>query len=440
LLPLLLLASATLAQAETVTLEQAASEALQRNPRIAAAEAGRRAAEARHRQNLASWIPSAGVTASVTRGDNPVFVFGSLLEQGRFGAEHFDPAFLNDPDPLTNSRVALDLRYTFFDGFRRIAATRQSQEGLRQADGEVEEQRQRLLADVIAAWFGVVVADESRAVAAKAVESARAEAEAVRDRLAQGLVVESDLLAAEVQEASYRQQEIDAEAEAAIARATLASILQRPVTGLIDVSREMPAAGPPAPRALEETLQAGLARRGAVAAAQAARTAAAQGLRASRGALYPRIDAQASWGASGQTFAEGNSDHTYAAMASFEILNPARWAGIAESRATLEAASSAEASARSGVTLEIVSAHHRLRSASLRVEVARRAARQAAAAAGIVQDRYTNGLTTITEWLRADTARVAAELDLLRARFDEITGYAELLRATGELHDVQPFH
>jgi outer membrane protein TolC len=60
--------------------------------------------------------------------------------------------------------------------------------------------------------------------------------------------------------------------------------------------------------------------------------------------------------------------------------------------------------------------------------------------ARIIRDRYENGLTTISEHLRAQTALVTSELDLLEARFASTTSYAELLRATGELHDVEDFH
>jgi len=56
-----------------------------------------------------------------------------------------------------------------------------------------------------------------------------------------------------------------------------------------------------------------------------------------------------------------------------------------------------------------------------------------------VQDRYENGLTTITELLRAQTALVGARLALLAAHHQVISGYAELLRSTGGLHEIDPF-
>jgi outer membrane protein TolC len=57
----------------------------------------------------------------------------------------------------------------------------------------------------------------------------------------------------------------------------------------------------------------------------------------------------------------------------------------------------------------------------------------------IVQDRYREGLTIITEVLRSETAFVRTRLNLIAARYDYYVGYARILMASGRLTDVQPF-
>jgi Outer membrane protein len=94
---------------------------------------------------------------------------------------------------------------------------------------------------------------------------------------------------------------------------------------------------------------------------------------------------------------------------------------------------------RDKVVMETVTAWNRENAARQQLDVATTAVGQAEAAARIVQDRYENGLTTITEMLRAQTALVGARLALLAARHQTITGYAELLRSTGGLRDIDPF-
>ena len=61
-------------------------------------------------------------------------VFGSLLEQGRFGPENFAISSLNDPNALTNLRSAITTSVSIFDGRRTTARIDQARESKSQAD------------------------------------------------------------------------------------------------------------------------------------------------------------------------------------------------------------------------------------------------------------------------------------------------------------------
>ncbi len=429
---------ASAAAAQPLTLRDAADEALSRNPQVTAAASETDAARARLNQARATWLPVVDASANSSRSNNPVFVFASLLEQGRFAPQYFDPNFLNNPPIFRNDRLTLTVKYTFFDQMRRYDMTKQGRYGITRARTAADETRERLLSEVIARYYGLTVAEQRRAVATEAVRAAEAAAKATRDKAAQGLVVDSDRLAAEVQLAQFRQQEIEAAGDADIARAALAMTLQRPITERIAVDPTLPDKTF-SQMDLETATAAAVKNRGEVASAQAARAAAELQVRTARGSLLPRLDGFASWGASGTTFSNRNSDHTMGLVASIDIFDGAKYARIAEARAGLEGAKAMETMMRDKVVMETVSAWHRVNAAKQQLEVARTAADQAAAAARIVQDRYENGLTTITEDLRAQTALVGARLALLAARHQYITGYAELLRSTGELHDIDPF-
>ena len=91
------------------------------------------------------------------------------------------------------------------------------------------------------------------------------------------------------------------------------------------------------------------------------------------------------------------------------------------------------------IHLEVVKALQQYLSARNRLTLAAQTVNQARETLRIVQDRYQEGLTIITEVLRAQTALVRSRLQLLAARYDHYIGYALLLRATGQLGDVQPF-
>lgn len=83
LLDLLVLAAPLVAQ-EAFTLRQAVNLALLSNPLVAATDAGEKEAEARIHQARSGYLPRLQFSESLQRGNNPVFVFSSLLTQHQF--------------------------------------------------------------------------------------------------------------------------------------------------------------------------------------------------------------------------------------------------------------------------------------------------------------------------------------------------------------------
>jgi outer membrane protein len=434
---LLALASAT-AIADELTLAQAVAAALERNPQIRIANAREQQSAAALNETRAMWLPHVDISETVITSNNPVFVFGSLLEQGRFGSENFDPRFLNAPNTLHNYRLGLNVRFTLFDQFRRLEATRQAANGVAQSKAGSDEAAQALRLEVISKFYGLLLAKERRAVAADAVRTAASDAAVMRDKFRQGLLVESDALAAEVQMASFRQQEIEADGEVAIAKTALNSAIGRDALADTMVSGVMPERRVDQPP-VSTLLSRAIATRGDVGASRLATENARLQLQVARGSLLPRVDTFASWGASGPAFGNRNGDRSIGAVASFDIFDGGKFARVAQAQSGVEQARAAESAARSKVEMEIIAAWQHVRSADQKITVAQTAVTQAEAASRIVRDRYEQGLTTITEHLRAQTALTTTKLNLLAARYDYAVSSADLARATGGLHDVALF-
>ena len=100
---------------EPLTLSQAVEIALAKNPLTRVASGGRQLADAQLSAARATRWPLLQASESVTTSNNPVFVFGSLLEQGRFGPNNFLISSLNNPAALTNFRAGLSVRFPLFD-------------------------------------------------------------------------------------------------------------------------------------------------------------------------------------------------------------------------------------------------------------------------------------------------------------------------------------
>jgi outer membrane protein TolC len=123
----------------------------------------------------------------------------------------------------------------------------------------------------------------------------------------------------------------------------------------------------------------------------------------------------------------------------FNLFDAGRDARINQARAAESLAASQQEHLANQIRLEVVRAYQQFVSARERVKVAERVIAHATEALRIVQDRYNEGLTTITEALRAETALARAQSNLISARYDYYVGYAALLLASGQLNDVGPF-
>src|SRR6185503_16671837 len=127
-----------IAPAEPLTLSQAVEIALARNPLTRVTAAERELADAQLSAARAARLPSLLALESVTRSNNPVFVFGSLLEQGRFGPNNFLISSLNNPAALTNFRAGLSVRVPIFDQKQRQARIELARLGQQEDDQRTE--------------------------------------------------------------------------------------------------------------------------------------------------------------------------------------------------------------------------------------------------------------------------------------------------------------
>lgn len=420
---------------ESLSLVQAVQIALRNNPAKRVAAANREIAAAQIREARAGRRPVLQASETFTTSNNPVFVFGSLLEQGRFTANNFNLNALNHPDPISNFRTSLTLRLPVFDQRQSERGVRQAQIKKDQAELQTDQVEQQLRFEVIRNYYGLLLAQARRKVADDAVHTSEADVKRARDMFASGLVVHSDLLAAEVQLSEFRQQKIQATGDLATAIAALNTALGLPVQSPQTLSDQLSERSFSVD-SVEALSASALQSRPDYQRAILSTRAGAVQLWGARGEWLPRVEAFVTAGASSRYLTGGSGDYAAGASVTFNVFDPGRKARIDQARAA-EAMASAEAEQLANqIRFEVVRAYQQYFSARERLIVAAQVEAQAAETLRIVQDRYHVGLTTITELLRAQTALVRARSDVINARHDQYIGYANLLLATGGLKDV----
>jgi outer membrane protein len=419
---------------QPLTLPQAVEMALKQNPALRAAEDQAGVSRARVGQARAGWFPQLDVNQSFTRGDNPVYVFGTLLTQRQFTADNFNLSSLNNPNPLDNFQTQVQARMSLFDSGRTYLRESGARKMSTAADFETEQARQDLILRVVRAYYGVIVAREDLAAANQALDSAKANERQVRTMDAAGLVVDSDLLSAEVFRAQMQDRQISAANALELARLNLGREMGMPPGAEPETTGTL---GSPQPLsgALDDWEKTALAERPALRAAELQQQAANTSRKLAKADFGPRIglfadferDSEALGGPSGTNWTAG-------ARIDWNLFaGGAKRSRLAEAGARASQAKDQLAWLQSGIDLEVRQAYLDAQSAAQRAAAARASVDQAGESLRIIQNRYQAGLVTITELLRAQAAQLDARTGYLAALHDWQVARAQLDRAAGRL-------
>jgi outer membrane protein len=422
------------ATSRSITLEQAVRMALQQNPAFQTSTDEADAARARLKQVQSAWYPRFDFHQDFTRGNNPVYVFGTKLTQRQFSAADFALHNLNTPTPLDNFQTRFDGQWRLFDSGQTLFHQRSAKQLVTAADFVTEQARQDLIFEIVKSYYGVLVLKENAKAADEAVKTAEASAQRMETMHKAGLLVDSDLLSAQVFVSQMKDRQIRAQNDLSMAEMQLAREM-----GIALDTQEEPteALAEPAatPRTIEEWIQTALEQRPALRAAQLQETAMGEERKAAKAEFGPKVglfgsterDALTLGGPSGTNWTAG-------ARLDFNIFaGGAQKARVAEATANANRAKHDVEWFRSGVQMEVRKAYLDGNAAAQRAATARDAAAHAKESLRIVQNRYETGLTTVTELLRAQTAQLDATTLYLAALQDWQVSQAQLERAAGVL-------
>lgn len=423
------------AAAPPLTLAHAVQIALQKNPQLQSAADATDAAAARVGQSKAAWYPRLDFSEGFTRGNNPVYVFGTLLTQRQFTAANFDLARLNTPAPLNNFQTRFEGQMLLFDSGQRRFAVRGAKDARTAADFAKEQARQDLILRVVRAYYGLIVAKEEEAASGEALRAAQANQQKTENLQKAGLVVDSDLLSAKVFSAQMNVREIRAKNGVELARLELARELGMAPGAAPDVSAELKEPGAGDHKAGEDWEKTALQERPALQAAKLAGEAAKNAKNSARAEFGPKLGAFADYERDGLSFAgRGGTNWTAGARLEFNLFaGGAQKARLAEAHANENKAKHDREWLQSGVLLEVRQAYLGMSAAAQRAVAARGSAELAKESLRILQNRYEAGLTTITELLRAQSAQLDARTAYLSAVHDWRMAEAELEHAAGTL-------
>lgn len=422
--------------AQPLSLRDAVARALAHNPDLAQEQPGLEAARLEARAARAGYYPRLDFEQAYTGGNNPVYVFGTLLTQRAFTQANFSLSSLNDPAAIDNLQTRVTVQQNIWDFGRTRSQSAAMDLGVEVADRSYEDRRRQVILGVLDAYYSLSLARDAAESARIALESAEAIEKQASARVESGLSTEADLLRSRSYLAGARQNLIQARGQVDIAKAYLNRLMGDP----LEAEPGETAPLKPAPLALqpEETLLAGFReKRPDYQRLLAELRQAETEIGSRKSAFLPSLGAYGTWEADNPSFSNAGGTNWVAALS-------LRWniyaggadeARLQASRRRLEQKRLQITAMESAMALEIRRAMIQCKSMEQQVEVRRAAEAQSQESLRILKNRYEAGLATMTDVLAAETERSAARTTLAEAVYRHRLSYAQLEYAAGTLSE-----
>jgi outer membrane protein TolC len=426
-----LLALASGAAAEPLSLADALAQGRAQARAVAAADARAEAAQARARQAKSYHLPQVRFSESWIRTDAPADVFGLLLSQERFSFQSFVASDPNSPDDLDTAISRVEVELPIWTGGEISTRVEQARLAAEAAGAQAGFAADAAALAAGEAWLQLAQAREYVALLERSRETVAAHVALARDYAAQGMLVRSELLRAEVELARIDDLLAEARGRARLAESALAFRLGAEQGTAYELGEIA------APGDVEGDLAAWLARadrRQDLAAARGQLAAGELEAKAVAAGRWPRVGAAArhDW-TDDSLFGTNGSATSIFVGASIDLFDGGRrGAQAAAARAEAEAAKRDVESFAEGVALEIRQAWEAATVGLSRQRTAAQALAAAAEAERIVAERFGAGVVKTLDVLDAATARREAETRELVARADARAAQLRLALAAGE--------
>jgi outer membrane protein TolC len=415
-----------------MTIRQAIDRALGHSPEAAVAVADEKAASATARLTRTYLYPQLSFIEDISRGDDPVYAFGTRLRQRQFTQADFALNDLNLPHPMGDFSSRFSGSWMAFDSLRTQKTIRSADLMKKSAASNAKAVNQKIVLEVVQAYESVLYAEREIDVAQHEQETAAALLDTIGDHVKAGLAVESDRMSAEVNVSARKQELISAQGDlelawaqlrVAIGGAELQTVPLRPIEPHTFSSQ-----------ALDQELATAAKTRPDLAALRDAQSAQARAVGAAKSNFGPHVSAYGNWEEDrGSPASSGGNNWVAGVQIGIDILPLGKRAGVARETAAKQRVDAQLASYQLQVQLAVSQAHIHCKTAKLSMETARAAMDQSAESLRVLRNRYTAGLANLTDLLRGEDAERESQSNYWHSVYGNASSYAELLFATGTL-------
>jgi outer membrane protein len=417
-----------------MTLKQAIATALGTNPDGTVSKTASDEAVVNKRLARTALFPSVQFQESISRGNDPVYVFGTKLRQQVFTQNDFSLNSLNRPQPLNNfatqfsgSWTAFDSWHTEFEMHRADLLSQSTSASQSRTDQEIELR-------TIRAYATVSLSIAQQETAKHETETAKALLNLSSTRVRAGLAVDADELSARAYLAEREEEEIAAEGAVRVAWAELEAATGRTIPTNEEHLATLSGVTFPQMNLSDETtlaLKSRPDRKSLSLQGEAAKSA----VRSAESAYGPQVRAYGNWEMDKDSFAGSGGNNWVAGVeVRVDLLPAAKRESVALSKIAVNRSNAMQTAADREIQMEVTRAFYDHQAAEKMMAVAQASTDQTVESLRTLQDRYQAGLSTMTELMRTEDAERRSRTNYSQAVFRNALTYAVLRFADGTIN------
>ena len=418
-----------------LSIPDAVRTAVENNPEISAAKSRIESSQARITQARSGLVPQINFREVYSHTTNPMWAFGTKLNQEAITLQDFNPARLNDPDPIDNFASVLSLNWSVYDSGQTWYGWRQAKLGSQAAGLALKRVKQQVIARTVKAYAGLLLSQENEAIIRQTLATARSHLKMVQSRYESGFVVKSDLLRARVHIAALEQQQLQAESQVQVAAAFLNAAMGVPIGGRYELISDLTVYAEDK-QLLEDWIKQALSERPELQLLENLEDIAQSEVAKSRSARLPSLYLVGNYEWNTEDFSEWGDNYSLGAVVNVNLFTGYRLsAKIVQAKAELKQVSANKAHLERGIRVQTRQAFLWAQSAQKQIQVAEAAVAQAEEALRIVKNRYDSGLFTIVALLDAELALQQARTNRFKSIHDYNVARTDLALAAGVIDE-----
>jgi len=408
--------------------------AFKNNPQIKAAGFDVKHYENKEKASFALRLPRIDLEERFSRTTNPMWSFGTRLNQERIESADFNPSSLNNPDPINNFLTILSVKLPLYSGGAIINGIKIAELKKKESLLYLKSIQNAVIRSVRKAYFGLLLAKKKLKVVDQAINSAKANLSLVEARYGGGFSVKSDLLRAKVRLSGLEQKRFKMQGCIKIARARLNAAMGFSPDNdneIVDSIENIYPVG----EELNNFIARAIAQRSELKIMNIGKRIAEKSLDIAKAGHFPKLNAFANYEMDSESSDFDGSNYTVGASLSFNIFNGNRInSEIRAAESSVAKVKEMERKEKLKVEVEVREAYCRAMSVWQSISVAKNTVKQAKESLRIIKNRYKNGLVTMVSLLDGDLALEEARINYFQSVYDFQDAFTDLKWSDGSIN------